>query len=182
MDERRTLILMRHGKSAYPDGVPDHDRPLAPRGRREAGLGGDWLRANVPTIDAVLCSTATRTRETLACTGIGAAVRYLGRLYGATPGTVIDEINKVDDDVATLLIVGHEPTTSSLALILADTDDSNTAAAQSISEKYPTSAIAVLHVAGSWAEPWNHAAPRWSTSTCRASRVRRWSPASTPSA
>ncbi len=151
MAEPHTLILMRHGKSAYPDGVPDHDRPLAPRGQREAGLAGDWLRANAPAIDAVLCSTATRTRETLSCTGIDAPVRYLGRLYGATPGTVIDEINRVEDDAATLLIVGHEPTTSSLALILADADTSNISAAEQISEKYPTSAIAVLHVPGSWA-------------------------------
>lgn len=150
MDERRTLILMRHGKSAYPDGVPDHERPLAPRGEREAGLAGDWLRAHAPAIDAVLCSTATRTRETLACTGIDAPVRFVGRLYGAAPGTVIDEINRVDDDVTALLIVGHEPTTSSLALILADTQTSNIAAAENISEKYPTSALAVLQVSGSW--------------------------------
>lgn len=150
VDERRTLILMRHGKSAYPDGVPDHERPLAPRGEREAGLAGDWLRAHAPAIDAVLCSTATRTRETLACTGIDAPVRFVGRLYGAAPGTVIDEINRVDDDVTALLIVGHEPTTSSLALILADTQTSNIAAAENISEKYPTSALAVLQVSGSW--------------------------------
>lgn len=143
---------MRHGKSAYPIGVADHDRPLAPRGRREAGLGGEWLRDNVPTFDAVLCSTATRTRDTLACTGIDAPVRYVAQLYGATPGAVIEQINKVDDEVSTVLIVGHEPTTSSLALILADPDDSNSVAAQSISEKYPTSAIAVLEVPGRWAE------------------------------
>lgn len=152
MDEQHTLVLMRHGKSAYPDGVADHDRPLAPRGRREAGLGGDWLRANVPAVDAVLCSTATRTRETLARTGIDAPVRYVARLYGATPGSVIAEINKVDDDVTTLLVVGHEPTTSSLALILANVDTSNAVAAQSISEKFPTSGIAVLRVLGHWSE------------------------------
>lgn len=153
MEERhRTLVLMRHGKSAYPAGVADHDRPLAPRGEREAALGGDWLRKNVPAIDAVLCSTATRTRETLACTGIDAPVRYVARLYGATPGAVIEELNKLDDEVSTVLVIGHEPTTSSLALILADPDDSNIDAAQSISDKYPTSAIAVLEVPGGWAE------------------------------
>ena len=146
------MILMRHGKSAYPDGVPDHERPLAPRGQREAGLAGDWLRTNAPAIGAVLCSTATRTRETLACTGIDAPVHYLARLYGASPGIVVDEINRVDDDVATVLIVGHEPTTSSVALILADPDTSNVAAAESISEKYPTSAIAVLEIPGRWAD------------------------------
>jgi phosphohistidine phosphatase len=39
-----------------------------------------------------------------------------------------------------------------LALLLADTDSSNTAAAASISEKYPTSGIAVLRFEGRWAE------------------------------
>ena len=38
---------MRHAKSDYPDGVADHERPLAPRGDREAALAGDWLRGNV---------------------------------------------------------------------------------------------------------------------------------------
>src|SRR5271155_4725006 len=107
-EQSRALVLLRHAKSAYPDGVADHERPLAPRGEREAGLVGDWLRAHLPAIDAVLCSTATRTRETLARTGIDAPVRYVDRLYDATAGTVIGEINGVSDDVAVLLVVGHE--------------------------------------------------------------------------
>ncbi|OBK13538.1 SixA phosphatase family protein [Mycobacterium asiaticum] len=153
MDERHlNLVLMRHAKSAYPSGVADHDRPLAPRGSREAGLAGEWLRANLPEVDAVLCSTATRARETLTCTGVDAPVRYVVQLYGATPGGVISEINKIGDEVSTLLVVGHEPTTSSVALILADTESSNIAAAESMSDKYPTSGIAVLRVPGSWSE------------------------------
>ena len=100
----RTLLLMRHAKSDYPSGVIDHDRPLAPRGVREAGLAGDWLRSHMPPIDAVLCSTATRTRETLTRTGLDAPVTFAERLYDAVPGTVIDEINRVGDDVATLLV------------------------------------------------------------------------------
>lgn len=147
---QRTLLLMRHAKSSYPDGVVDHDRPLAPRGIREAGLAGDWLRANVPPVDAVLCSTATRARQTLDRTGIDAMVRYSERLYGATPGTMIDEINGVADSVNTLLVVGHEPTTSNVAIGLAGAEGTDTAAVQRISEKFPTSAIAVLSVAGCW--------------------------------
>jgi phosphohistidine phosphatase len=149
--DRHTLLLMRHAKSEYPQGVADHDRPLAPRGVREAGLAGDWLRANVPAIDAVLCSTATRARQTLERTGVDAPVRYSERLYGATPGTVIEEINQAGEDVGTLLVVGHEPTTSSLALILAD-GDSEPAVVERISAKFPTSAIAVLAVPGAWKE------------------------------
>lgn len=148
----RTLVLLRHAKSAYPDGVADHDRPLAPRGRREAEVAGDWLRANLPAIDAVLCSTATRARETLAHTGIEAPVRFADRLYDAVPGTVIDEITHVGGDATVLLVVAHEPTMTQLALGLADAVSSNNAAAERISTKFPTSAMAVLRLDRSWKE------------------------------
>jgi phosphohistidine phosphatase len=130
--------------------VADHDRPLASRGQREAALAGDWLQANLPPIDAVLCSTAIRARETLAHTAIDAPVRYVDRLYDAAPGTVIDEITQVGDDVAVLLVVAHEPTITQVALGLAGTKSSNTAAAERISTKFPTSAIAVLRPTRSW--------------------------------
>jgi phosphohistidine phosphatase len=154
-DSYRTLLLLRHAKSDYPPGVADHERPLAPRGIREAGLAGDWLRAHAPAVDAVLCSTATRTRETLDRTLIEAAVDYVDRLYDATPGTVIDVINGVqsrfDSEVDTLLVIGHEPAISAVALGLATADGSNGTAAERISTKFPTSAIAVLRTA----EPWD---------------------------
>lgn len=157
-DRYRTLLLLRHAKSAYPPGVVDHDRPLAPRGVREAGLAGDWLRAHAPAVDAVLCSTAARTRDTLARTRIAAPVEYLDRIYDATPGTVIDEINRVqqhfDVDVQTLLVIGHEPAMSAVALGLATADGSNITAAERISMKFPTSSIAVLRTT----EPWDRLA------------------------
>jgi phosphohistidine phosphatase len=147
----RTLLLLRHAKSDYPGGVPDHDRPLAPRGIREAALAGDWLRSAAPVIDAVLCSTATRTRQTLQRTGIEAPVRFVDRIYDSTPGIVLDEINAVDDEIRTLLVIGHEPVMSGLALGLADgTSDAQTVA--EIESKYPTSAMALLQVSTPWRE------------------------------
>ena len=149
-DRYRTLLLLRHAKSDYPAGVADHERPLAGRGEREAALAGDWLRAHIPAVDAVLCSTATRTRQTLARTRIEAPVSYVDRLYDATPGAVITEINGVDPEVETLLVIGHEPAMSSVALALATPDGSNSTAAEQISTKFPTSAIAVLRTAQPW--------------------------------
>lgn len=146
----RTLVLMRHAKSDYPDGVADHDRPLAPRGIREAGLAGDWLRGTLPVIDAVLCSTASRTRQTLDRTGIDAPVNYLERLYGATPAAMIDEINRVEEAVGTLLVVGHEPTMSQVSLGLAAYPGSDAEAFGDIKRKFPTSGIAVLRVPAAW--------------------------------
>lgn len=153
-DSYRTLLLLRHAKSDYPSGVPDHERPLAARGIREAGLAGDWLRAHEPAIDAVLCSTATRTRQTLERTRIDVPVEYIDRLYDATPGAVIDEINGLqshfDAQVQTLLVIGHEPAMSAVALGLAAIDGSNATAAEQISMKFPTSAIAVLRTVQPW--------------------------------
>ena len=153
-DRYRTLLLLRHAKSDYPEGVADHDRPLAPRGVREAGLAGDWLRAHAPAVDAVLCSTAARTRETLARTRVDAPVEFSDRLYDATPGAIIEEINNVDPSVETLLVIGHEPAMSQVALGLATEDGSNPTAAEGISTKFPTSAIAVLRTS----EPWDRLA------------------------
>ncbi len=156
-DGYRTLLLLRHAKSDYPAGVADHDRPLAERGVRQAALMGDWIRANVASVDAVLCSTATRTRQTLARTQIAAPVQYVDRIYDSTPGTVIEEINGVAPRFGvpagqpqTLLVVGHEPVMSALALGLADEQSGRGATAQVILEKFPTSAVAVLRTDLPW--------------------------------
>ncbi|MDQ3405468.1 MAG: histidine phosphatase family protein, partial [Actinomycetota bacterium] len=58
------LVVLRHAKSAWPEGVPDYRRPLADRGRRDAPAVGRWLAANVPDLDLALISPATRTRQT----------------------------------------------------------------------------------------------------------------------
>ncbi|WP_285032797.1 histidine phosphatase family protein [Mycolicibacterium sp. lyk4-40-TYG-92] len=152
MTATRTLILLRHAKSDYPDGVADHDRPLAKRGIREAALAGDWIRENLPPVDAVLCSTATRTRQTLERTGITAPVKYIERLYDATAGIAIEVINGAPEAANTLLVIGHEPVMSSLALSLASLDTSDRDAAGQIALKYPTSAIAVLHTDRHWSQ------------------------------
>ncbi|MFE3293659.1 SixA phosphatase family protein [Rhodococcus sp. NPDC059234] len=142
----RTLILMRHGKSAYPPGVADHDRPLADRGEREAGLAGEWIRRTQPHVDAALCSTATRTRLTLDATGIEAPARFAESLYGTNAAGVLHEIARTDDEVHTLLVVGHEPGVPDAAVAL----DPNGTLADRIAERFPTSAIATLAVVGTW--------------------------------
>ncbi|OYX10305.1 MAG: phosphoglycerate mutase, partial [Rhizobiales bacterium 32-66-8] len=39
----RRLILLRHAKSDWPDGIADLERPLAARGRAAAPLVGAYL-------------------------------------------------------------------------------------------------------------------------------------------
>ncbi|WP_068277962.1 SixA phosphatase family protein [Aldersonia kunmingensis] len=146
----RTLILMRHGKSAYPDGVADHERPLAPRGQLQAAMAGDWLRTTQPVIDAVRCSTSTRTRETLAATAVDAPVEFDRSIYGGSPRELVEVINIVDEAVQTLLLVGHVPGIPWTAWELAHNRSSPQA--QQLEEKFPTSALAVIEFDRPWAD------------------------------
>ncbi|GGF96737.1 hypothetical protein GCM10007304_08380 [Rhodococcoides trifolii] len=146
----RTLILMRHGKSGYPDGVDDHDRPLAARGQYQAGLAGEWIRTNVGAVDAVICSTALRTRETFDATAIDAPVRYEDSVYGGSPEDILEQIALTDDSVRTLMVVGHAPGTPWTALELAD--DAESEYASWIRTKFPTSGLAVLTTESLWAD------------------------------
>ncbi|HEY5881272.1 MAG TPA: histidine phosphatase family protein [Nakamurella sp.] len=147
----RTLVLLRHGKSAYPPGVPDHARPLADRGHREAALAGEHIRARVDRFDLVLCSTSERTRQTLARAGLaaGAEVRYPDELYGAEYDEILDQIAAVPASVTTLLVVGHFPGIAEVAEDLAG-PGSDGAALAGIERKFPTSAFAVVTVTGPW--------------------------------
>src|SRR2546426_2831333 len=62
----KTLYLLRHAKSSWEDPtLADRDRPLAPRGRRAAGMIAEHLRRQRSTPRLVLCSSSERTRETL---------------------------------------------------------------------------------------------------------------------
>ena len=139
----RTLVLMRHGKSGYPDGVSDHDRPLADRGRREAALAGDWMRRDGIVADTVVCSTATRTRQTLDRTGVEASsVAFVDDVYGGMPEDVLEAIRvHVPADASTVLVVGHEPGMPMTARALDPAADI---------DHFPTSAYAVLSVSAAW--------------------------------
>lgn len=147
----RTLILLRHGKSDYPGGVTDHERPLAPRGRTEAALAGHWITEHHGPVDAVLCSTATRTRETLRASGIDAPVRYSDAVYDASPGELLAELGLVDPTVRVLLLIGHAPGIPGLALTLAN-EMSDPATRSQVQERYPTSAVAVLSTPSTWVD------------------------------
>jgi phosphohistidine phosphatase len=152
----RRLILLRHAKSAWPDDVPDHDRPLAPRGRRDAPAAGGWLRKAGYVPDRVLCSTARRARETwqLAEEKLSAHPEtvFEGRVYGASSAELLDLARETPAEVGTLLIVGHDPAMRGLTLELAS-DQPSDAGAEAVGRvrtKYPTAAIAVLSFSDDW--------------------------------
>ena len=158
----RTLLLLRHAKAEQMPGKPDHDRKLAPRGRKDAQAVGEWLRdaaqgGGPPSgvVDLALCSTSERTRQTLdvVCAG-GVGVndaRFDERIYDASAASLLEVLREVPDSVNTVLLVGHAPGIPVLATALAQDGTGSTAAAERLSQGFPTCALAVLGFEGPWA-------------------------------
>ena len=153
MSDRR-LVVVRHAK-AEPYSGADHARALTAGGARAAGSVGRWLAESGAVPDYALVSSATRTRQTWGA--IQAAfddeihAEYSDDLYGAAPEDVIEAVHWVPIDATTVVYVGHNPTAGELPHLLDDgTGDS--ALLTQIAMSYPTAAVAVLEVEGSWAD------------------------------
>jgi phosphohistidine phosphatase len=155
----RKLVLLRHAKSAWPD-VPDHDRPLAGRGIRAAPVMGRWLRDAGLVPHLVLCSTARRARETWQYAQAGLAaeppVRFEDRIYGEDGMGLLALIREVPPATGTVLLIGHNPAIEDLALMLAAAPGAAGPGAatpgdlERMRAKFPTGAIAVLQITGTW--------------------------------
>ena len=149
------LILLRHAKSDYPPGVPDHDRPLNARGRRNAATIAERLQPYLATGSTVVAavSTATRTQETWEIVNRALAVQHWSdrSLYLADPPTLLEVASVMQADVG--IIVGHNPGLEELARLGGGSAESvDVVTGRRLSEKFPTSAFAVLESrAAEWA-------------------------------
>ncbi len=109
----KRLILMRHAKSDWSLGEEDHTRPLNNRGKASAVILGNWLREQQIVPDEVLCSSATRTRQTLDGLNLDAKTRFEPSLYLADPSVILDVLSSAIGD--TVLILAHNPGIAMLA-------------------------------------------------------------------
>lgn len=145
------LILTRHAKSSWDDPiVPDHDRPLNERGRRSAAALGAWLASRGDTPGEVLCSDATRTRETwdgIAPHLPGAPAATLKpALYHAGPDVMLAVLRHAAAPV--VMMLGHNPGIAEFAQRLLARPP-----ADPEFHRYPTGATLVATFEGtSWAD------------------------------
>lgn len=151
-DTPRRLILLRHAKSDWPD-VPDQERPLAKRGRRDAPVVGRWLRRHGYRPDTVICSVARRTRQTWDRVapelGGSPSVTFEPRAYEASALTLLYLVQELPGTCRAALLIGHNPAIEELAAHLAEAPDA-VGAPRSPGPRFPTAAVAVLEFDGDW--------------------------------
>ena len=133
-----TLVLMRHGEAGF--AARDRARPLTPRGREEAASQARAIARVVGGIDVAVVSEAARTQQTLAALrSAGLAVARVceeASLYSRGGEGLLETLRGLDGrgsegavresadaeagfEADAVLVVGHEPTMSTLAGLLA---------------------------------------------------------------
>jgi phosphohistidine phosphatase len=141
----KRLWLLRHAKSSWDDpGLPDPDRPLAPRGWRAAKLLAAHLAVSEVRPGVVLCSSSLRTRQTLAAIlpalGDALEIRIERELYGAGAAQLLERLRQVSNRVSSVMLIAHNPGIQDLALALA----AGGPAPAGLQEKFPTGALATV--------------------------------------
>lgn len=144
----KTILLLRHAKSAWDSAdLSDHDRPLNRRGERSAAIMADHLVTEGPRPDLILCSTAMRTRQTLAplvkALGLPAPPISLEKeLYLASEDALLERLRALSEELQTVLLIGHNDGIGQLAGMLAGRGQEP--ALGQLRDKYPTGALATL--------------------------------------
>ena len=155
MPHRKRLYVLRHAKSSWDDpGMDDHDRPLAPRGRRAVKVLNQHFRDQHIAPELVICSTSRRTRETLEGVDPGGETSIEPELYAASAKDLLARLRRVPAQTGSVMVIGHNPAMQLLVLRLAGgqtrvREGSDFAAVQ---QKFPTGALATLTFACAWSE------------------------------
>lgn len=142
-DCMRTLILLRHGKAVPHGAVPDFERPLTEKGKRDSLAAGTLLKEAGIVPDIALVSPALRTRMTW-----DEAQRELPpihetlmpALYQASSDDILAIIHEMDNMMRSVCVVGHNPALHEIAVRLAKSSK----ARKDIGDHFPPGSLIVL--------------------------------------
>jgi phosphohistidine phosphatase len=158
MDQRRTLLVLRHAQTEDTrPGSRDSERRLTLDGELDAEQVGDYLREQNIVVDTVLCSSATRARQTFELLKLDdqldpARVEIADLFYNAGGDTLLNAVRELPDDCRVALLVGHAPGAPSLVHELIDPATSNPEAVTAIESRFPAAALARLEFEAEWAK------------------------------
>jgi len=117
----KVLYLVRHAKSSWHQpGFSDFDRPLNPRGDRDAPEMGQRLKLRNAVPEIIICSPARRAVETLELMnenmGVPAESIFMQkRIYEASTSTLLEIVRGIDNQFGSAMLIGHNPSLSWLA-------------------------------------------------------------------
>jgi len=108
------LLLMRHGKSDWPAGISDDQRPLKGRGEKNASRMGRWLLEQALVPEQVISSPARRAMQTAqrVCEAMDfpvASIVQAPLIYDASLDDLLQLLHGLPDSLHRVLLIGHNP-------------------------------------------------------------------------
>ena len=160
MSNERHLFVLRHAKSGRGDSsLRDFDRPLAPRGLRDAEDIGRYLAKRDTQLDLTICSPAVRARETFGLVQSLLPQRLeidiCDDLYLADLSTLLARLAEIPSHQHGILIVGHNPGLEELISCICG-DGGKDLAFERLAQGFKTAALAEVELA---IDDWSQLAP-----------------------
>ena len=158
--DMRHLYLLRHAKSSWDQpSQPDHERPLASRGRQAVAVLRQYVGEQAIEPELILCSSAQRTRETLEGVLPGRRAEIESDLYTASATQLLERLRRIDIAVGSAIVIGHNPALQMLTLSLAGGESpgrlGRAEGLEEIRRKLPTGSLATL----AFDQPWSQLTP-----------------------
>lgn len=148
----RILTLVRHAKSSWDQaGIQDFDRPLNQRGLKNAPQMGQRLADKCFRIDCIISSPAVRAISTaeIIAHKIGFETENITQnadIYEASLNSLVSIVHSLEDNLARVMLVGHNPGFTGLANYLSNANIDN----------LPTCSIMQIQFARSWRDISEH--------------------------
>jgi phosphohistidine phosphatase len=111
------LILWRHAE-AVPEreGLDDLDRPLTPKGERQAQRMAEWLNHRLAHSTRILVSPAVRTQQT--AKALDRSFKTVKAIAPDASATAVLSAARWPESNEPVLVVGHQPTLGHVAALL----------------------------------------------------------------
>lgn len=118
----KTLLLVRHSKSDWPENMDDFERPLTELGRKNAPKMAEFLKEKNVHIDAFVTSPAVRAKETCQFFSevFGKEYSMQEKLYRPSEENFLSVIFDTDDSINSLALFSHNNGISNFANSLSD--------------------------------------------------------------
>ena len=121
-ERMKTLILIRHAKSDWPENTDDFDRPLAEKGVHDAEKMASFLKEKNIKIDKFFCSPALRTLTTCEIFNkeYKIEIETIQKLYNASETNFENITLGLDDQLNNVAMFSHNNGISNFANSMSD--------------------------------------------------------------
>lgn len=140
----KQLYIIRHAQTMPAEGGDDKSRKLTPNGLKDARALGQMMAHKKYIPGIVLCSPATRTRETLAgiLESLGdIASEFPDEIYNGGAGELLRLLQQQDNQ--NILLIGHVPGVYELVALLTGSGPPSLLA--KLSQSYKPGTLSVLN-------------------------------------